>query len=270
MVSPAYPELFRNYLEFCSYRAAFHASNTIDLSDASFFYPATLLPLLDLILQSKQARLIEPANPDVANYLLTILGKDLKSATNKSYIPLVFLPNNAVECRAVLESIYELREKQGFFNASEDAFAYVVGELVDNIYQHSHFQRAMVMAQNYGTKGFIELGFYDNGITIAGSFDLHGWKYNEEDHYKAIFDAVSGLSSRDESGRGFGLRTTTEMFVEDAGGQVLIVSGSGAVHINTKDSLGFRLSEPNKLKGTLVCLRAPSSASISDIYRYVT
>ncbi len=85
-----------------------------------------------------------------------------------------------------------------------------------------------------------------------------------------IFDAVSGISSKDESGRGFGLRTTTEMFVEDAGGQVLIVSGSGAAHMDRTDYLGFRLSEPNKLQGTLICLRAPISASISDIYRYVS
>lgn len=268
MVYPAHPELFRNYLEFCNYRNGYQTSGKIDLSNATFFYPATLLPLLNLIIETHGSCLIEPSDPDVSNYLLTIIKSDLEGSHKKSYIPLVQLPKEPIQCDAVLQRIYELRNSEGFFRESKDAFTYVVSELVDNIYEHSGFKRAMVLAQKYTSKGFIELGFFDNGITIPGSFNKHGMRYNEDEHYKAIHDALKGLSTKEEGGRGYGLRTSVKIFLEGQG-QVLIVSGSGAVYIDSQNKYGYILSEPFKLKGTLISLRVPEYSNISDIYGYI-
>lgn len=110
-------------------------------------------------------------------------------------------------------------------------YTYVIGELMDNIYQHSEFTYASVMAQKYGKKGFIELCFFDNGITIPGSFAKHGKAYPKDGHAKAIYDAISGKSTEADVGRGFGLSTNVDMF-RDIGGEVLIVSGNGAVYVN--------------------------------------
>lgn len=264
---PEYPALFSNYLEFCKYRNEFLRTNVINLTDVSFFYPTTLLPLLNLIIENRITNIIEPQDYKVWNYLLTMLGKDLDSSEYKSYIPLVKLPVEPNESGAVLQRIYRLIRSDVF--GGEEAFKYVVGELVDNIYQHSSFTKAMVMAQRYDSSGYTDLSFFDNGITIAGSFTKHGLDYAEDESHKAISDAIKGLSSKGGTERGYGLESSVRIFLEGLEGQVLVVSGAGAVYISNKEKYAYKLTELYKLKGTLISLRVQNYSKQINIYNYV-
>ncbi len=265
LMGTQYPELFSNYLEFCGYRTGFIKTSVINLRKASFFHPTTLLPVLNLVSHLKN--IIEPEDNNVRNYLLTILGKDLESSDNKSYIPLVTLPAEPNECGSVLQRMYQLIRTEVF--GGEQALKYVVSELVDNIYQHSYFTKAMVMAQRYDSRGFTDLGLFDDGITIAGSFAKHGMTYSERQSFRAISDAIAGLSSKGGIERGYGLSSSVRIFLEGLEGQVLIVSGDGAVYMSKEEKYAYNLTEPYKLKGTLISLRVQNQTKQIDIYNYV-
>lgn len=262
------PELVSNYVEFCQYRDGFKKTNTIDLSNATFIYPTTFLPLLNLALEHKGCKILEPKDPKVTNYILKIL-EEQPDSSSKSYVPVVPLSPDPKESGYVLDQIFELQKREGFVSGGEEAFKYVVGELVDNIYQHSEFTRALVMAQKYGKMGFVELGFFDNGITILGSFAKHGLIYDEEEAHKAISDALKGLSSKGGRERGHGLSSSVRIFLDGLGGEVLIVSGSGAVYMSKQRSICYVLSNYHKLTGTLISIRIQDLARQINIYNYV-
>lgn len=263
-----YPELLSSYIEFCQYRDGFKKTNTIDLSNAIFIYPTTFLPLLNLALENKGCKILQPKDPKVISYMLRML-EEQPDSSSKSYVPVVPLSPDPKESGYVLDQIFELQKREGFVSGGEEAFKYVVGELVDNIYQHAEFTIALVMAQKYPKKGFVELGFFDNGITIPGSFGKHGLIYDEEEAHKAISDALKGLSSKGGKERGHGLRSSVRIFLEGLGGEVLIVSGAGAVYMSKERSIGYVLGDYHKLAGTLISIRIQDLARQINIYNYV-
>ena len=184
----------------------------------------------------------------------------------KIYMPLVTLPIEQENCEAVLQRIYELGDTSVIFSSNPDAFKYVIGELVDNIYEHSGFKHAFVMAQKYSNLGFIELGFLDDGVTIPGSFRKYGWPYGRKEHYQAITDAIRGLSTKKEAGRGYGLDSSVKIFLE-LGGQVLVVSGYGAVYLDSQEMKCYRLTTKHRMAGTLISLRVRDIHKTVDIYK---
>ena len=48
-------------------------------------------------------------------------------------------------------------------------------------------------------------------------------RYPQEQHYMAFGDALIGVSSKDSEGRGFGLRTSVRIILEELEGEVLAV-----------------------------------------------
>lgn len=260
------PPLLSNYVEFCNYRKKFNSTGVFDFRYTSFFYSTTLLPLFNLMIENHSARILAPSEFKVRNYVSTILRRKLETTHGKSYIPLVKLPSQASECDPILRRIYQLQKIDRNYCGGEEIVKYVVGELVDNIYQHSCFSYALVMAQKYAGMGFVDLSFFDNGVTIPKNFADHGWEFKP---HEAIIEAIKGLSTKSDE-RGYGLYTSTKIFVEGLKGQILIVSGSGALYLDKEFKLGYNLKDVHRLDGTLVTLRARyPSPEIKDFYQYV-
>lgn len=259
------PQLVENYLKYCNYKKEFLEFNKIDLSDLDFIYPTTFVPLVNLILESSIKNIDMPRNNNVTNYILTILKKEIDPS--KTYIPLIELPVEEEKRSKILEHIYQLPKHLQFVASDDNAYSYIVNELVDNIYQHSEFTRAMVMAQKY--KNFVELCFFDNGITIAGSFNKKGMKYKDDESHIAIRDALNGLSSKEDEGRGYGLRTCMEIFLKGLDGEVWIISGSGGIYMNKEKRYDYNFSESSRLTGTLISIRVQEIARDIDIYEYL-
>lgn len=122
------------------------------------------------------------------------------------------------------------------------------------------------MAQRYPSKGFVDVCFLDDGITINGSFKKKGIRIRYD--YKAIAEAVSGLSTKDQD-RGYGLNSTMSIFTRGLRGEMLIISGSGGLLCSGDAQQFYKLGKTDKLKGTLVSVRIPYPSPKVNIYDFI-
>ena len=263
-----FPAQFKQYMRFCEYRNRALASGKLDLSGCNWIYPTTLLPLSVFIKESqKKVVVCWPSDEKVHRYFSTILGakKDLKE---KTYLPVVELPHKEGDADEMMKKLYELHA-DGKEYGGESAFKYVIGELMDNIYQHSCFDNAFVMAQRYSNKHFAEICLFDDGITIPGSLKKAGAVFGPDEHHFAIANAINGLSAKSSIERGFGLGSDIKLVTKGLKGEFLVVSGFGAVYVG-KDGLKlFKLQEPHSLRGTLVSIRFAYPAKEVNIYEFI-
>lgn len=143
---------------------------------------------------------------------------------------------------------------------------FIFHELIANIYDHSKFDTAYVMGKK--NENFYEFSFLDNGITIPQS--LKNADYQIENDSTAIVKAINGLSSKNELGyveRGTGLNNSINIVTSGSGGEVLILSGCGLVHITKNETVSREIAK-NRVDGTLVSVRMNLDSKI-DIYNYL-
>jgi hypothetical protein len=269
------PKLWREYEEFCSIRRAGMAEGNCDLSDLDWVYPTTLLPLGTFLATSRRSY-TPPKDQGVADYISIMLRTDTgRTDPTRSYVPLVPLPPRNGDEDRVLGLIYRLHD-HGRLYGGESAFKYLIAEMVDNVYQHSRFSNAFVMAQRYDKKGFVEIAIIDDGITIGGSLRSSGMRI--DDDAQAIVRILNeGISAKGTDTRGYGIRSNARMFTEGLKGVVLIVSGCGAVELAfSEPDLGVRQNNyhltqgSSSLNGTLVSVRIPFPSEKVDVYEYTT
>lgn len=257
-----HPDLLLEYLEYTNYKSNFTTSGTLDLSNVEFIFPTTLLPLSEIIFDNKD-KYIPPKSYPPANYIETITDSS-SSNLRKTYAPIVSLPQNYEDVDKHLQKIFQMQKNPNNFGGV-DAFKYVVSELVDNIYQHSRFTRAFIMGQRFDAKGFIDLSFYDNGITIPQTFKEKGLTHEAS---FAIREALNGVSTKDNN-RGFGLRTSLNLFINGLNAEFFIVSGNGAIYCTKDQNELYRLTEDAGLHGTLITIRIPKDSPKVNLYDYV-
>jgi hypothetical protein len=261
------PGQVSHYTEFCRYREEGERTRSINLVECNFIYPTTVLPLLAYASKRNWSFKINPKT-SAGGYLEFMLNRSGSPVGGSSYLAPAKLPASATECEAVLEDLYSLQTRSRLFQKNEMAYKYTIAELVDNIYEHSEFRLAYVMAQKYVRGGYIELCFFDDGITIPGSFDKHGMHYDKKQHKDAIKDAIRGRSTKPGGGRGYGLSTNVQMF-RAIGGEVLIVSGYGAIYVDKSSVIPYTLDTKSRMDGTLISLRVQDRPRIVNLYEYV-
>ncbi|MBM4241710.1 MAG: ATP-binding protein [Euryarchaeota archaeon] len=243
------PELVNNFSKFCEIRANHNGSEYLDLTHHKFFYPTTLLPTLGFIIENS---LKVRVNPNVHGYVSIILNPSKRR--KKSYVPFRELtPDDKSARDQILQEILKLTDES---YGGIEALDYLVYELTNNIYEHSEFERAFIMAQKYPKKNFIEICFFDNGISIPGNFLRHEIHY--ENDADAIDKAVNGISTKDEfRHRGWGINTIVNIFTKGANGEIFIASRNGAIYISSNDPLLYKLGDKYRIDGTLISLRIP-------------
>jgi hypothetical protein len=256
-----FPLLLNNYLKFCNLRSNYNDSGVFDLGIYHFYHPITLLPVLNFIIKNSIDYVQHP-NPMVQNYI-SIVGNPLSYHNGKSYVPVERLPNERGILDEVLQRIINLAAKSGGLNA----FGYAIYELVENIYEHSEFNSAYVMAQKYSN--FVDICILDDGISIPSRISTTYEEFNEEDDYKAIAEALNGLSTKDDDGRGFGLSSTTNLFVKGLNSQIMIISRYGACYIDDEGTKYYSLYDNHKWDGTIIGLRVFLPIPKIDIYKYI-
>jgi hypothetical protein len=247
------PELVDSFSKFCEIRANHNGSEILDLTKDVIRYPTTLLPTLDFMVEnSLKAQL----NLWVHSYVSTILNPSKRK--DKSYLSFRELTpiDRGFHRDQLLEEILKLTDKN---YGGLEALNYLLYEVTNNIYEHSNFERAFIMAQRYVKKGFTEICFFDNGISIPGSFSLYGIHYESDSD--AINKAVNGLSTKDElNHRGWGINTIVKIFTRGAKGEIFIASRKGAVYISRDESLLYHLGDKYRIQGTLISLRIPKGS----------
>jgi hypothetical protein len=260
------------YLEFCDFRRTTIRSGVLDLRDLKWIYPTTLLPLGSMIRGAgKDLEYHPPGKEDVRGYIDHMIRiKPIAYSPGRTYIPIALLPSNGSNANEVVNPIFKFHSN-GDNYGGEGAFKYFIWELVNNIYEHSDFSESMVMAQRYEKKGFAEIAFLDNGITINGSLKRAGKGLDED--FEAISKAMEGLSAKKDQGRGYGLWSTARLCIEGLGGNMLIVSGAGAVYYEEARQLRkkYKLSQKYlRLDGTLISIRIPYPAKRVEVNEYVS
>ncbi len=256
------PDIVSTYLLFSHYRKEAKKRGVLDLSSGTWFYPTTLLPLGSFLRKERSMKYIAPKDPKVSSYINLVMKGKIQR--NKTYIPCVALPKKREEANTVLESIFEMHNN-GREYGGETVFKYLISELVDNIYEHSQFSQAFVIAQRYSQHGFVEICFFDDGITIPGSYKKQGKIFKD---HEAIVAAVNGESTKSKE-RGFGLSTNLAILTKGLKGEIFIVSGSGAIYAKKGQQKLYKLQTPHILQGTLVSVRIPYPASKVDIYGFL-
>ena len=267
------PSMWPEYRKFVEIRRETRTTGILNMGNVDWIYPTTLLPLTGFLLASggRRLRYAPPSDHNVADYIrLMISGPSRSKQTRKSYVPNHLLPKDQAGADAILNRIMKL-QNDGRGIGGRTAFAYLIGELTANIYEHSGFRNAMVMAQRYEKKGFVEVSFYDDGITIPGSLRKAGFSYPTD--LDAIKDAVNGRSSKEAYERGYGLGTNVKMCtdIDGLGGKVLVVSGHGAFEYSLRRSEQclYNLGESSYiLDGTLIGVRIPYPSEEVSIYDF--
>lgn len=251
------------YARFCRYRKAAEDSGSLDLSDIGFIYPSTLLPAIGLL--SHQIGFVPPQDASIAKYVETAR----KGKAIGTVCPIVELPKESDKYGQIIQNLYEIHLNNGRNCGGANAFKYAVGELTDNIYQHSRFCHAFVMGQSYPRMNFTEICIMDDGKSIPGTFSEHGLAF--ENDANAVVGAIRGASTKQkEEGRGMGLGSTMNLIVHGLGGEIFIASRKGAVFLSIGKKQIYTLPDDLRFDGTLVSFRIPYTKEPFEQYlKYV-
>ena len=206
----------------------------LDFSDVEWILPCSVLLLSNKIIEACKKidiRILPPKTKEVYDYLARIgfpLGCKLEGDT---FLPINHFSNkdNINEHISKISKHIENKIDKNFgFSVN-----YLLAELSDNIEQHSQFTQASIMTQYYPDKEYIDVGIFDNGISIPALFEKKGLKFSDD--CDAIKKAIEGISTKEESGRGFGLRTSKNLVLEGLNGEMYILSRKGALILNPKN-----------------------------------
>ncbi len=255
--------LANDYNGFTQLRSKALATGELDLSAIKWFYPTLLLPLGVFIKQNKGIALIPPKDKRVSNYF-DIITRNNNTGKNGSYIPIVEIPRPESGSKVELGRINSYAPVCGGTNALQ----YFIGELVDNIYQHSQFSTAYITAQKYSKLRFLEFCIVDNGITIPQSYEDNGTLI--ENDKVALDYALQGISTKKDKERGCGLRTSINLLTSGMSGTCLIVSRRAGLGANKFEGVStFNLAEENIYQGTLISITVPLQRKEVEIYDYI-
>lgn len=255
-------DLGHEYLKFCQLRNNSLKTGKMDLSIINWFYPTSLLPLGIFIKNNPDLSIVPPVDLSVLYYYNIITKGEWLHSPNRSYIPIVQIPHNENQREKIFEPLYSESETIGGLNA----FNYFIGELVDNICQHSIFSDAYIMAQKYETKRFTEVSIIDDGISIPGAFENAGFEFDDT---KALFEAINGHSTKSDVERGFGLRTSLKLLTKGLHGECLIVSRRGGLIVTDEKKTLYNMDKNHEFSGTLICVRVPYIYKDVNIYDYI-
>ena len=242
----------------------------LDLSEIKWILPCSALLLSNKILEFKnknfEIKYIVPSKISVKNYLKDIgfpLGSKVGGAT---YSPIKHFDKEKdidEEINKVLDSIEEKIPK-----SFGDSIRYILAELSDNIEQHSNFSNASVMAQYYPNKKYVDLGVFDDGISIPGLFEKNNIKFSKDS--EAINLALSGTTTKkEEISRGFGLESSKKLVKDALNGKMHIISRKGTVIIEQNSKIKVHDFTRNFLQGTLLYMRLKTPKKHLNIYPYL-
>lgn len=260
----------------------------IKLSGTSFITPAFILPF---IVYAESIRHKKISISGCAGYVHSVgfdkFGIDtsmmrasefiayMEGFARKTYMPLLkFLASerDSDERMMILTAVENLLIKQASLPSNiVSGLKYMIGELTDNISEHSHSEYGYIIAQCYQSSGYVDICIGDTGRTLLGSYRDNGINDVDND-VKALMSAVSGTSIKNYPGaenRGFGISTSRNMIANGMGGQYLMLSGS-AVYIKTKEHEGcMTIPHGIRFNGTIVALRIPYNNKDFTYLRFI-
>lgn len=246
-----------------------------DLSDLEWMLPCSAIligqKMFELTENSIEINISPPKNTSLKNYLAAIGFPLGKKGTGERHIPIHHFRKNDSDLQEnVIESEMEDVMQCVKLNLPENmhqAIRYLLSELSDNIDQHSKFTQGSIMVQYYPSKGHMDIGVFDNGLSIPKVYELSGIKI--ENDCDALEKAVRGVSTKiHEGGRGYGLSSSKEIVLEGLNGNFNIISRRAMLSLNKSGKTEIsNLNLP--FYGTLVYMRFEVPKKGLNIYSYL-
>lgn len=259
-------------------------SDIVDFSKTRFITPTFVLPFLIYVRNLDKEITFDNVTDYMEYIFFTSFGIDsgnmrnmeftafMKGYSAKTFIPLIRFPaaNNRIDAKNEILSVVEsiIIHQSGLKPNIVSGIKYMLGEIADNISEHSASESGYIMAQCYPRKRYVDVCIGDTGITLLGSY-IGNPRYGVENDMDAMRAANNGISTKnlpEAENRGYGISTTKNMLINGLGGQYIMLSGS-VVYINTPTNEGYlELPFGMSFKGTIVALRIPFG---DDDFHYI-
>lgn len=241
-------EILDAYKLFCRLREMIKDSTNLVINE-KFLYPTTILALSNYL---QKNACISFADKKVEEYYRFITTS--RVSKHNSYIAITPIPLDITRRDDFLKDITEFED--GVHVGGRNSFNYIISELIDNIYEHSCFNRAYIVCQRYYKKGFFEIVIIDNGKGIKKNMIERNHIFDTEMDY--IYYAANGLSTKGKE-RGKGLGTNIRLVTEGMNGCIFIVSGGAALFRGPQDQqeILYMLKRNQSYDGVLITIRIP-------------
>jgi hypothetical protein len=246
----------------------------LDLSEVTWVLPCSIIlissKLKEIILKGAEVSYISPKNAKVKEWLSNIgfpLGKENDGSTFVSIKHFLNDPSNKNQVNEQTNSLIDSMEDK-IPNNFGDSVKYILGEISDNMDDHSNFTFGSLMAQYYPKKEHLDLAILDNGITIPFNFEKNNISFEKDSDAikKAVYGEVS--TKKGEKMRGYGLRSCKDISLEGINGELHIVSRKGLL-ILKEGSSNFYDFKGVSLDGTFLYFRLPTPKNKVSIYPYL-
>lgn len=255
------------------------------LRNATFFHPFYLAPL-SIYKQSCRSSITCKEVPSmVADYLKLVrfenpllVTEDMDLAKMlETYIPRSYIPVCKFElCKSNVDALQSILQRVICKQSKADSrittpLSYLLGELIDNMNEHSKGKYGYIFSQYLRSEGCIDLVVADDGITIFSSYVRSG-KYLDEigyDEAKAIKMATEGKSTKnrpDAENRGYGIPSSKAMLVDGLHGSFFILSGGAFHRHDVHGNVSVKLPPEINWNGTIILMRIPTA--IPDEFDY--
>ena len=260
--------LYEDYLTFERIAKKYDGSETLDLSKERFISPTTMITLLCFAVRNDIHKFI--VNPKSEDYVKRILNREETDTT----VPYQILPFSEKE-RQDNQLSYTIANKIDSSYGGTYTLLHLFTELTNNIYNHTPFEEELASqgytyAQEYPNMRKLDICIMDDGLGFSGRFRKSGIEFDDDCHAIELAISNHSTASDDKFKRGNGLWSTIKLVVEANKGEVLIVSGTGCLHIRGKDNYyNYEiLDNKNIFKGTLISMRLNRS-QVQNFHEWV-
>jgi hypothetical protein len=251
-----------------------------------FFTPLSLLPLCVLFSRKN----LSLSHSQKHSYLDTIgfpkggtLFSDDFYDPLKTYFPILYLPIGNLGNEKDLDKLSSgythflekniIVDREFIEKIKHDTFALFLGEMIDNIKEHSQAENLYIFGQYWKKTNECEICLIDDGRGIFKSLQDSG--RNVENPLDALQKVIKDqLSAKDEFGdskRGTGILNTKKAITsQELQGEIFIMSENAGFISNSDGSENFLSFTNCNWNGTIIMLRLRKPKDTFDLYKYVS
>lgn len=260
-----------------------------NFSQCKFLHPFFLGALSILKRQYGDIVIMQDVKPEISSYLDTVyFGSPLsilpegnddtmwKKYENKNYLPIcMFHPydNSSVKAQELVQRT--IRQQLSRDNGVHGVLSLLLGELIDNITEHSHSDEGYLFCQSLPHEKMLYVLISDTGRSIFSS-------YASDERYAGLLTnlessglllALSGKSTKDRpenENRGYGISKSRKLIIDGLGGEFFILSGSAFVRYDRNGDSVADVPGDFRWNGTIILLKIPTEIPRDfNIYKYI-
>ncbi len=247
----------------------------LDLSDVKWVLPCSVIlisgKLMEILTKGAEVSYIPPKDLNVKKWLFNIGFPIGKKSDGDTFISIKHFSNKPQNRNQVNEEANKFLKKieNKIPNSFGESVIYILGELADNMDDHSNFTFASLMAQYYPRKKHLDMAILDNGITIPFNFEKNKIRFERDSEAikKALYGEVT--TKKGEKMRGYGLKSCRDISLKEIKGELYIVSRKGVIILKEGESPNFYDFDDVSLEGTFLYFRLPTPKKKVNIYPYL-